>query len=85
MCLGPLAYGHATATRIFLGAACGVTGANDRESFPSHPAGAETRSSDPEAGQERDTADERGPARADRAGRDTSPVVVVKHRARSFV
>ena len=85
MCLGPLAYGHATATRIFLGAAGAVTGANDRESFPSHPAGAEARRSDPEAGQEHDTADARGPARADRAGLETSPVVVLKHRARGFV
>ena len=50
MCRGPLAYGHATATRIFLGGTGSGTGANDRESFPSHPAGAEARRSDPEAG-----------------------------------
>ena len=38
MCRRPLAYGHATATRIFLGFAGPLTGANDRESPPGHPA-----------------------------------------------
>lgn len=32
MCRSPLAYGHATATRIFLGDVAVGTGANDRES-----------------------------------------------------
>jgi hypothetical protein len=43
---GPFAYGHATATRIFLGFGLVVTGVNDRERPPHDPAGA-----DPSAGE----------------------------------
>src|SRR3989304_3108821 len=38
----PLAYGHATATRIFLGVLVPLTDANHRERSPQDPAGAET-------------------------------------------
>jgi len=38
----PLAYGHATATRIFLGALVPLTDANHREQSPHDPPGAET-------------------------------------------
>lgn len=36
MCRRPLAYGHATATKIFFGFSDPLTGANDRESASCH-------------------------------------------------
>ena len=42
MCRRPLAYGHATATRIFLGVSGPFTGANDRESLSRDPPGSES-------------------------------------------
>jgi hypothetical protein len=41
MCRSPLAYGHATATRIFLGDVEVDNGANDRESPPRQSSSAE--------------------------------------------
>ena len=81
MCLGPLAYGHATATRIFLGEAGAVTGANDRESFASHPAGAEARGSDAEAGQEGGSGEDQKPAR-DNGASGLTDAVGLECRAR---
>jgi hypothetical protein len=52
MCRSPLAYGHATATRIFLGFSDSLTGANDKESLASDPAGAEAGGADRETRQQ---------------------------------
>ena len=41
MCRNPLAYGQATATRIFLGLSVLLTGANDKESSSALPSGRE--------------------------------------------
>ena len=53
MCRRPLAYGHATATKIFLGFSDPLTGANDRESASGH-LGSEGRSSEEGQGEQRD-------------------------------
>lgn len=52
MCRSPLAYGHATATRIFLGFSDWLTSANDKESPASDPSGAEAGGADRETRQE---------------------------------
>ena len=54
MCLRPLAYGQATATRIFLGLSVVLTGANDREPPPGHTARADTRTAERQCEQQHD-------------------------------
>jgi hypothetical protein len=53
MCRRPLAYGHATATKIFLGFSDPLTGANDRESASGH-LGGEGRSAEEGHGEQCD-------------------------------
>jgi len=59
----PLAYGHATATKIFLGFSDPLTGANDRESPSVHP-NAYSCAAEERDGQQRD---EKEPVRHARA------------------
>ena len=58
MCLGPLAYGHATATKIFLGFSP-LTGANDREWTPGHSPRADRYAAEHQRGQQGDRGEER--------------------------
>ena len=54
MCRRPLAYGHATATRILLGLSFSpLTGANDRESHSGH-LGTQGRAAEKSDGEQRD-------------------------------
>ena len=82
MCRRPLAYGQATATRIFLGVTAPVTGANDRE----------CPSCDPSAGGEERSAENQGEHGSDphrrkvehpRQGRGVGVAVRLDERGRS--
>ena len=57
----PLAYGQATATRIFLGEFVLLTAANHRESFSGDPLGSKSTE---DQGQRKQSTHERGRARA---------------------